>query len=69
MTSNELTSFRLTTNKLFRRVSRQAWVAQRCDAFACVFLAPPGPGFNSALGTFSSAKQCFFFIEISVPTK
>ena len=69
MTSNELISFRLTTNKLFRQVSWQARVAQRCGAFACVFSAPPGPGFNSALGTFSSAKQCFFLIEISVPTK
>ena len=52
MTGNELTSVRLTTNKLFKRVSMQARVAQRCDALAHVFSAPPGPGFNSAPGSF-----------------
>ena len=52
MTSNELTGFRLTTNKLFKRVSMQARVAQRCDVLARVFAASPGPGFNSAPGTF-----------------
>ena len=36
MTGNELTSVRLTTNKLFKRVSMQAQVAQRCDALAHV---------------------------------
>ena len=63
MTGNELTSVRLTTNKLFKRVSMQARVAQRYNALARLFPALPGPGFNSLRWQFSSLVVCISFLN------